>query len=92
MFVKDPEADFKEQISDLNIPCIAEVIGFDRLRREFHEFKDKKKLLRDFDVFLADIRIYKMLPECLGREFYQKKMFPCPIKVHGFGSSKDLEK
>jgi ribosome biogenesis protein UTP30 len=89
--VKDPEEDFKEQIADLDIPCIAEVIGFDRLRRDFREFKDRKKLLRDFDVFLADIRIYKMLPTCLGKEFYAKKMFPSPIKVHGF-DSKGLQK
>ena len=91
IFVKDPESAFKQQIADLDIPCIAEVIGFDRLRREFREFSEKKKLLRDYDLFLADIRVYKMLPECLGKEFYAKKMFPCPIKVHGFETPKELE-
>lgn len=40
---------------------------------------------------MADIRIYKMLPEMLGRQFYAKKMFPCPVKVHGFESDKELE-
>mmetsp|Transcript_6068 Transcript_6068/g.9777 ORF Transcript_6068/g.9777 Transcript_6068/m.9777 type:complete len:167 (+) Transcript_6068:189-689(+) len=95
IFVKDPEADFKKEIEALNIPCIAEVIGFDRLRREFREYSDKKKLLREYDLFLADIRVYKMLPECLGREFYAKKMFPFPLKVHNLGpeetAAKDLE-
>lgn len=33
-----------------------------------------------------------MLPECLGREFYQKKKYPCPIKVHGFKDPKELQK
>lgn len=32
-----------------------------------------------------------MLPECLGKEFYAKKAFPCPIKIHDFKSPKDLE-
>ena len=32
-----------------------------------------------------------MLPELLGKEFYQRKKYPCPIKVHGFDSSKALE-
>ena len=32
-----------------------------------------------------------MLPELLGKEFYSKKAFPCPIKVHGFDSPKDLK-
>lgn len=40
---------------------------------------------------MADIRIYKMLPEMLGRQFYAKKMFPCPVKVHGFESDAALE-
>ena len=66
------------------------MIGFDRLKREFREFKDKRNLLNDYDFFLADIRIYKMLPELLGKAFYTKKAFPCPIKVHGFENSDDL--
>jgi ribosome biogenesis protein UTP30 len=74
----------------MDIKCIAEVIGFDRLKRDFRQFKDKRQLQRDYDVFLADIRIYKMLPELLGKEFYSKKAFPCPIKVHGFESPKGL--
>ena len=32
-----------------------------------------------------------MLPELLCKEFYQRKKYPCPIKVHGFDSSKALE-
>lgn len=32
-----------------------------------------------------------MLPELLGKEFYAKKAFPCPIKVHGLGSAQELE-
>lgn len=33
-----------------------------------------------------------MLPECLGREFYQKKKYPCPLKLHGFKTDKELQK
>jgi len=42
LIVKDPESDFKKQIEDMDIPCIAEVIGFDRLKRDFRQFKDKR--------------------------------------------------
>lgn len=91
VIVKDPESAFRKQIEDLDIPCIAEVIGFDRLRRDFRQFKDKRQLLKDYDLFLADIRIYKMLPEMLGKEFYAKKAFPCPIKLHGLGNDENLK-
>ena len=70
MIVKDPARAFKDQIQDLDIPCIAKVIGFDKLKRNFKQFKDKRQLLKDYDAFLADLRVYKMLPELLGKEFY----------------------
>ena len=70
VIVKDPARAFKDQIEDLNIPCIAKVIGFDKLKRNFKQFKDKRQLLKDYDSFLADVRIYKMLPELMGKEFY----------------------
>jgi ribosome biogenesis protein UTP30 len=75
----------------LKIPCIAKVIGFDKLKRNFKQYKDKRTLVKDYDAFLSDLRIYKMLPEVLGKEFYQRKMYPAPLKVHDF-SNEELEK
>jgi len=91
VIVKDPARAFKDQIQDLDIPCIAKVIGFDKLKRNFKQYKDKRQLLKDYDAFLADLRVYKMLPELVGKEFYQRKRYPCPIKLHGFDSKKALE-
>jgi len=90
LIVKDPARDFKDQIEDLNIPTIAKVIGFDKLKREYRQYKDKRQLLKDYDGFLCDLRVYKMLPEVLGKEFYSKKRYPCPIKLHGFASGDEL--
>jgi len=42
VIVKDPARAFKDQIQDLNVPCIAKVIGLDKLRRNFKQFKDKR--------------------------------------------------
>lgn len=90
VIVKDPARAFKDQIQDLNIPTIAKVIGLDKLKRNFKQYKDKRTLLKDYDAFLADLRVYKMLPELMGKEFYQKKKYPCPVKLHGFSSSEAL--
>lgn len=70
VFVKDPARAFKDEIEDLKIPTIAKVIGFDKLRRNYKQYKDRRVLLKDYDSFLSDLRIYKMLPEVLGKEFY----------------------
>jgi ribosome biogenesis protein UTP30 len=66
------------------------VIGYDKLKRNFKQFKDKRALLKDYDAFLADLRVYKMLPEVLGREFYKSKKFPAPLKLHGFSTDAEL--
>lgn len=33
-----------------------------------------------------------MLRESLGREFYDKKKYPCPIKIHGHETPSELQK
>ena len=35
VIVKDPAREFKDKIQDLDIPCIAKIIGFDKLKRNF---------------------------------------------------------
>jgi len=62
----------------MDVPCIAKVIGFDKLKRNYKQFKDKRALIKEFDLFVADLRVYKMLPECLGREFYSTKKVSLP--------------
>ena len=42
VIVKDPARAFKDEIQDLDIPCIAKVIGFDKLKRNFKQYKDKR--------------------------------------------------
>ena len=77
LIVKDPEREFKDKIEDLNIPCFAEVIGYKRLMTDFAD--TKKVLCSSYDLFFSDIRVYRMLPKCLGREFYRTKKYPHPV-------------
>ena len=92
VFAKDPARSLKDQLAALKVPCIAKVIGVSKLKKNFKQYKDKRQLLSDYDLFLADLRVYKMLPELLGKEFYQKKRYPCPLKLHGFSEPQELQK
>jgi len=38
--------------------------------------------MNEYDAFISDLRVYKMLPAVLGREFYRTKKFPAPVKLH----------
>ena len=35
LIVKDPERDFKDVVEDMNLPCIAEVMSYSRLMKDF---------------------------------------------------------
>lgn len=35
LFVKDPETDMKAKLDSLNLPCIADAIGYDKLKLEY---------------------------------------------------------
>jgi len=45
LFVKDPARALKDQLCKVDSPCIAKVIGYDKLKRNFKQFKDKRALL-----------------------------------------------
>lgn len=92
VFSKDPARELKDQLATLKVPCIAKVIGVSKLKKNFKQYKDKRQLLSDYDLFLSDIRVYKMLPELLGKEFYAKKRYPCPLKLHGLTGENALQK
>lgn len=39
-------------------------------------------MCNEFDLFYSDIRVWKMLPKCLGNTFFQRKKYPVPLKIH----------
>ena len=44
-------------MADLNVPCLAKVIGYDKLKRNYKQYKDKKELFQDFAVVVDDLAI-----------------------------------
>jgi len=49
------------------------VIPFKVLKTEYKPFEAKRRLLGNFDVFLADARIRRRLPSHIGKHFYERK-------------------
>jgi len=80
---KDPQRDYKNKIAGLDIPCIAKVIGYTKLQRNYQQFEDKRKLCKDFDLFFCDYKIYDLLRKPLGKFFYDHKKIPFPIDCEG---------
>jgi len=84
LFVKDES---KQWVKDLvekfpnEMGSIKKVLTLTSLRKKFAQYKDRRELLKSYDIFLADDRILPMLGKALGKNFFQEKKQPVPIKL-----------
>ena len=87
LIVKDPQRKYKDLAHELDVPCLAKIVGYEKLLKNFKQYKDRRQLIHEFDLFFCDKRIYPMLPKVTGSFFYKKKKFPYPIKLTDDGSN-----
>ena len=60
------------------------MIAVSRLKAKFNTFESKRKLLAEYDLFLADERIITGLPVMLGKVFYKSTTKrPIPVDLTG---------
>ena len=83
LIVKDPQRSVKEKLDTLNIKDlpISKVCSISKLGKNYSQFKDRRELIRQYDLFLSDIRVFNMLPDRLGKYFYTKKKIPALISM-----------
>ena len=58
---------------------ISTVMPLRELKVEYKAYETKTALCHKFDLFLADDRIVKFIPQFLGKPFYKRKKFPVPV-------------
>lgn len=78
---------FQSLLADKGIDQITQVISLRELKVEYKQFEAKTQLCHRFDLFLADARIIRLLPQFLGKAFYKRKKLPLQIDLN----SKDLK-
>merc|ERR1719469_1316646 len=78
---------FQSLLADKGIDQITQVISLRELKVEYKQFEAKTQLCHRFDLFLADARIIRLLPQFLGKPFYKRKKLPLQIDLN----SKDLK-
>ncbi|KAH9495585.1 Ribosomal L1 domain-containing protein 1 [Bulinus truncatus] len=79
---------FQDFLKNKGVNCITDIIPLKSLKTEYKPFEAKKNLCNAYDLFLADSRIVKFLPKCLGKHFYDRKKFPIQVNLQ----AKDLVK
>merc|ERR550519_2584386 len=78
---------FQSLLADKGINQITQVISLRELKVEYKQYEAKTQLCHRFDLFLADARIIRLLPQFLGKPFYKRKKLPIQVDLN----SKDLK-
>ena len=89
LITADPQRKYKNLIAEPSFPLdlakrIGRVIGLGKLRKKFKSFEEKRMLLGEYDIFLADDRVITSLPQALGKVFYKTgAKRPIPVVLEG---------
>ena len=84
LFVKDESKEWVKEMMDKfpsHLSCIQKIITLTSLRKKYAQYKDKRELLKKYNIFMADDRILPMLGKSLGKNFFQEKKQPIPVKL-----------
>lgn len=95
LITTDPQRAVKNAIADPTFPQplssrITRVIGLTKLLAKYKSFEQRRQLLSEHDIFLADDRIVARLPKALGKVFYKgTSKRPIPISIAPKNESKE---
>jgi hypothetical protein len=79
LIVKDPKSDFKNL--EIKVPFNLKVLDIQSLKLKYSRFEQRRNLLKSYEIFLCDYKVYMILKKLLGKSFYTSKKFPIPIKI-----------
>jgi ribosome biogenesis protein UTP30 len=100
---ENPKA-YKDLVQNIAFPealksRIAKVVAVSKLKTKYKPYESRRKLLAEYDIFLADERVINLLPGLLGKVFYKsttKRPIPVSLtgheKWHGQGREGDAGK
>ncbi|KAJ3410959.1 Ribosomal L1 domain-containing protein 1 [Chytridiales sp. JEL 0842] len=91
LFTKDPQKDFKALLEEKKVTGVDKVIGISKLRANYKPYEAKRQLCASYQLFMADERILPLLPEALGKTFFQKKKQPVPINMTKSNLAQEFE-
>uniref|UniRef100_A0A3P9PRY9 Ribosomal L1 domain-containing protein 1 n=1 Tax=Poecilia reticulata TaxID=8081 RepID=A0A3P9PRY9_POERE len=71
---------------------VTSIIPLKTLKKEYKPHEAKRRLLGNFDVFLSDERIRRLLPSHLGKHFYATKKMPISINLQSSNLGRNVQR
>ncbi|KAL4624524.1 ribosomal L1 domain-containing protein 1 [Arapaima gigas] len=91
MTTDQTERFYKKLLTERGVKGVTEVIPFKVLKKEYKSFEAKRRLLGNFDLFLSDARVRRLLPSHLGKHFYESKKAPLSVDLLSNQLAKRME-
>ncbi|XP_071319561.1 ribosomal L1 domain-containing protein 1 isoform X2 [Trachinotus anak] len=82
---------YKKLLEAKGVKSISEIIPYKVLRTEYKPYEAKRRLLGNFDMFLSDDRIRRLLPSHLGKHFYERKKEPLSVNLQSKHLDRDIQ-
>ncbi|WRT65237.1 uncharacterized protein IL334_002180 [Kwoniella shivajii] len=79
---KSPQREYKDLLAAQNIKFISRVVGVEKLKGKFKPFEPRRELMRDHEIFLCDERVLTIMPQLLGKMFFDAKKQPIPVNMN----------
>ncbi|XP_070783375.1 ribosomal L1 domain-containing protein 1 [Enoplosus armatus] len=83
---------YKKLLEVKGVKNITEIIPYKALRTEYKPYEAKRRLLGNFDMFLSDDRVRRLLPSHLGKHFYQRKKEPLSVNLQSKHLARDIQR
>ncbi|KAM6964632.1 ribosomal L1 domain-containing protein 1 [Tautogolabrus adspersus] len=83
---------YKKLLEVKGVKNVSEIIPYKVLRTEYKPFEAKRRLLGNFDVFLSDERVRRLLPSHLGKHFYERKKEPLCVNLQSKQLARDIQR
>ncbi|KAF7645188.1 hypothetical protein LDENG_00208760 [Lucifuga dentata] len=83
---------YKKLLEEKGIQNITEIIPYKVLKTEYKPYEAKRRLLGNFDMFLSDDRIRRLLPSHLGKHFYERKKEPLCVNLQSKHLARDVQR
>ncbi|XP_044733250.1 ribosomal L1 domain-containing protein 1 [Chrysoperla carnea] len=83
---------YEDLLRSHGVKNIKTIIPMRQVKVEYDQFELRRKLLGQFDYFLADARISKHLNQKLGKIFTNKRKNPTPIRLDAKDLKKEIER
>uniref|UniRef100_A0A3Q3W7U2 Ribosomal L1 domain-containing protein 1 n=1 Tax=Mola mola TaxID=94237 RepID=A0A3Q3W7U2_MOLML len=83
---------YKRLLEDRGVKNVTEIIPYKVLKTEYKPYEAKRRLLGNFDMFLSDDRIRRLLPSHIGKHFYLRKREPLCVNLQSKNLAGDIQR